>query len=80
MCPLMVASAGPPIGHGECTWVFFPLSIGFLVYRYGPLTMSTGGGLIGTGVPLDSRKQNTVQATTAAPIVIKKYAATGVCF
>ena len=48
-----------------------PVSIGFLANLYGPPTISTGGGLIGTGVPLDLRKQDTVQAMSVAPIAIK---------
>jgi hypothetical protein len=33
-----------------------PVSIGFLVYAYGPVVTNLGGGLKGTGVPLDFRK------------------------
>ena len=33
-----------------------PVSIGFLVYAYGPVVTNLGGGLTGTGVPPDLRK------------------------
>jgi len=44
-----------------------PVSIGFLIWAYGPFVTSPGGGLNGTGVPFSFRKCRTDHKTKKNP-------------
>ena len=48
-----------------------PVSIGFLIYLYGPFVIKTGGGFKGTGVPFTLKKWNIDHPESNIPITMK---------